>query len=158
MLFSHYLVQVLGTIYTFKPQVSFYRLILKGCQRIFSYRMLPYLNYLSSSLHIFRGLQCTVWIFALYSVQCTHIDNHLSPGLLPSKGHWYYLNPGPFNIKEHTCIVIMSSTAATVATAMEIIAALSTSQKPTLIFVFINFFVYLLFPQIYSTMYVWMAQ
>ncbi|KAF8491247.1 OPT oligopeptide transporter [Gautieria morchelliformis] len=44
--------------------------------------------------------------------------------LMPSTGFWRYLNPGPFNIKEHTCIVIMSSTAATVATAMEIIAAL----------------------------------
>jgi OPT oligopeptide transporter protein len=44
---------------------------------------------------------------------------------MPSTGYWRYLNPGAFNIKEHTCIVIMSSTAATVATAMEIIAALS---------------------------------
>lgn len=45
--------------------------------------------------------------------------------LIPRTGFWIYLNPGPFNIKEHTCIVIMASTAATVATAMEIIAALN---------------------------------
>ncbi|KAI0321162.1 OPT oligopeptide transporter [Amylostereum chailletii] len=44
--------------------------------------------------------------------------------LMPSHGWWRYLNPGPFNIKEHTVIVIMSSTAAQVAVAMEIIAAL----------------------------------
>lgn len=61
---------------------------------------------------------------------------------LPSHGNWKWLNPGPFNIKgtslciytyvssifnpqiEHTAIVIMSSTASTVAVAMEIIAAL----------------------------------
>ncbi|KAJ3509706.1 hypothetical protein NLJ89_g5072 [Agrocybe chaxingu] len=43
---------------------------------------------------------------------------------LPRQGFWRYLNPGPFNIKEHTVIVIMSSTAASVAVAMEIIAAL----------------------------------
>ncbi|CAA7267213.1 unnamed protein product [Cyclocybe aegerita] len=43
---------------------------------------------------------------------------------LPQQGFWRYLNPGPFNIKEHTVIVIMSSTAASVAVAMEIIAAL----------------------------------
>ncbi|PPQ78625.1 hypothetical protein CVT25_010589 [Psilocybe cyanescens] len=43
---------------------------------------------------------------------------------LPSHGLWRYINPGPFNIKEHTVIVIMSSTASSVATAMEIIAAL----------------------------------
>ncbi|TFK37910.1 OPT oligopeptide transporter protein-domain-containing protein [Crucibulum laeve] len=43
---------------------------------------------------------------------------------LPSHGYWRYINPGPFNIKEHIVIVIMSSTAANVAVAMEIIAAL----------------------------------
>lgn len=46
---------------------------------------------------------------------------------MPSHGWWRYLNPGPFNIKEHTVIVIMSSTASTVAIAMEIIAALGPS-------------------------------
>ncbi|KAJ7581065.1 OPT oligopeptide transporter [Mycena floridula] len=43
---------------------------------------------------------------------------------IPSHGRWRYLNPGPFNIKEHTVIVIMASTAANVAVGMEIIAAL----------------------------------
>ncbi|KAI0266794.1 OPT oligopeptide transporter [Gloeopeniophorella convolvens] len=44
--------------------------------------------------------------------------------IIPSTGYWKWLNPGPFNIKEHTAIVIMASTASTVAVAMEIIAAL----------------------------------
>ncbi|KAJ7021594.1 OPT oligopeptide transporter [Mycena alexandri] len=44
--------------------------------------------------------------------------------VMPSHGYWRYLNPGPFNLKEHTAIVIMSSTASNVATGMEIIAAL----------------------------------
>ncbi|TFK90092.1 OPT oligopeptide transporter [Polyporus arcularius HHB13444] len=42
----------------------------------------------------------------------------------PSAGVFKYLNPGPFNIKEHTAIVIMASTASNVAVAMECIAAL----------------------------------
>ncbi|KAI1798399.1 OPT oligopeptide transporter, partial [Ganoderma leucocontextum] len=45
-------------------------------------------------------------------------------GMMPTTGYWRYLNPGPFNIKEHTAIVIMASTASTVAVAMEVIAAL----------------------------------
>jgi len=45
--------------------------------------------------------------------------------IIPSKGYWRYLNPGPFNIKEHTAIVIMASTASSVAIAMEVIAALN---------------------------------
>lgn len=43
---------------------------------------------------------------------------------IPTKGWFRYLNPGPFNIKEHAAIVIMASTASNVAIAMEIIAAL----------------------------------
>ena len=50
---------------------------------------------------------------------------------MPSSGWWRYLNPGPFNIKEHTVIFIMSSTASTVAIAMEIIAALGPYPLPT---------------------------
>ncbi|KIJ69505.1 hypothetical protein HYDPIDRAFT_24340 [Hydnomerulius pinastri MD-312] len=44
--------------------------------------------------------------------------------IIPTKGWWRYLNPGPFNIKEHTCITIMASTASTTATAIGIIATL----------------------------------
>ena len=57
------------------------------------------------------------------------IDSKLA--IMPSSGWWRYLNPGPFNIKEHTVIVIMSSTASTVAIAMEIIAALGPYSLST---------------------------
>lgn len=42
--------------------------------------------------------------------------------VLPSKGIFKLLNPGPFNIKEHAAIVIMSSTAATSAVAIQVIS------------------------------------
>ncbi|KIP12330.1 hypothetical protein PHLGIDRAFT_62013 [Phlebiopsis gigantea 11061_1 CR5-6] len=41
---------------------------------------------------------------------------------LPSKGLFRFLNPGPFNIKEHVAIIIMSSTAAGSATAIQVIS------------------------------------
>ncbi|KAH9919813.1 OPT oligopeptide transporter protein-domain-containing protein [Fomitopsis serialis] len=41
---------------------------------------------------------------------------------LPSKGIFKFLNPGPFNIKEHVAIVIMTSTASTSATAIQVIS------------------------------------
>ncbi|KAL8280305.1 hypothetical protein RQP46_007222 [Phenoliferia psychrophenolica] len=46
--------------------------------------------------------------------------------LLPkaSRGRfWAFLNPGPFNIKEHVCIMIMSSTATDSALAISVFAA-----------------------------------
>ncbi|KAH9939462.1 OPT oligopeptide transporter [Amylocystis lapponica] len=41
---------------------------------------------------------------------------------LPSKGVFRYINPGPFNIKEHVAIIIMSSTASTSATAIQVVS------------------------------------
>ncbi|KIK64985.1 hypothetical protein GYMLUDRAFT_240324 [Collybiopsis luxurians FD-317 M1] len=41
---------------------------------------------------------------------------------LPSHGLWYYLNPGPFNIKEHGSALIMASTASSSATAIQVIS------------------------------------
>jgi len=41
---------------------------------------------------------------------------------MPSHGWWRWVNPGPFNIKEHTAIIIMSSTAATSAVAIQVIS------------------------------------
>lgn len=51
---------------------------------------------------------------------------------MPSKGFWRHINPGPFNIKEHTCITIMASTASTTATAIGIIATLDLFYGVTL--------------------------
>ncbi|KZT66154.1 OPT superfamily oligopeptide transporter [Daedalea quercina L-15889] len=42
--------------------------------------------------------------------------------IMPTNGRWRWLNPGPFNIKEHTAIIIMSSTAAHSATAIQAIS------------------------------------
>ncbi|OSX60979.1 hypothetical protein POSPLADRAFT_1145819 [Postia placenta MAD-698-R-SB12] len=41
---------------------------------------------------------------------------------LPSQGVFKWLNPCPFNIKEHVAIVIMTSTASTSATAIQVIS------------------------------------
>ncbi|EKM55312.1 uncharacterized protein PHACADRAFT_255841 [Phanerochaete carnosa HHB-10118-sp] len=41
---------------------------------------------------------------------------------LPSTGILKFMNPGPFNIKEHVAIIIMSSTAAASATAIQVIS------------------------------------
>ncbi|KAE9400851.1 OPT oligopeptide transporter [Gymnopus androsaceus JB14] len=41
---------------------------------------------------------------------------------LPSHGLWWYLNPGPFNIKEHGAALIMASTASASATAIQVIS------------------------------------
>lgn len=45
--------------------------------------------------------------------------------LLPNKGFWRYINPGPFNIKEHTAIVICASTASVTAEAISIVAVMN---------------------------------
>ncbi|TBU35615.1 OPT oligopeptide transporter [Dichomitus squalens] len=42
--------------------------------------------------------------------------------LLPSRGLFRWINPGPFNIKEHVAIIIMSSSAAVSATAIQVIS------------------------------------
>ncbi|KAK7694019.1 hypothetical protein QCA50_003595 [Cerrena zonata] len=42
--------------------------------------------------------------------------------LIPDTGIFRWLNPGPFNIKEHVAIIIMSSTAANSATAIQVIS------------------------------------
>ncbi|KAF7799543.1 hypothetical protein EIP86_010780 [Pleurotus ostreatoroseus] len=41
---------------------------------------------------------------------------------LPSRGIFRWINPGPFNIKEHVAIIIMASTAAGSATAIQVIS------------------------------------
>ncbi|KAI0351216.1 OPT oligopeptide transporter [Trametes cingulata] len=41
---------------------------------------------------------------------------------IPSKGLFRWLNPSPFNIKEHVAIIIMASSAAVSATAIQVIS------------------------------------
>ncbi|KAJ7816982.1 OPT oligopeptide transporter [Mycena olivaceomarginata] len=40
--------------------------------------------------------------------------------VIPSHGVWRYLNPGPFNLKEHTVITIMSGTASNIIAALDL--------------------------------------
>ncbi|KAJ6517714.1 OPT oligopeptide transporter [Mycena vulgaris] len=52
----------------------------------------------------------------------TYFAGKLMEKLIPRVGPLKWLNPGPFNIKEHGCIIIMSSTAAGSATAIQVIS------------------------------------
>ncbi|EJF61684.1 OPT oligopeptide transporter [Dichomitus squalens LYAD-421 SS1] len=52
--------------------------------------------------------------------------------LLPSHGLFRWINPGPFNIKEHVAIIIMSSTAAVSATAIQVISVQDLYYNRTL--------------------------
>ncbi|KAF8893178.1 OPT oligopeptide transporter protein-domain-containing protein [Gymnopilus junonius] len=87
--------------------------------------------FLGLGLSAFSSVLATIYTFkpqnaSVSQLFCLIIAYILGIGMaaLPRHGLWRYVNPGPFNIKEHTVIVIMSSTASSVATAMEIIAAL----------------------------------
>lgn len=42
--------------------------------------------------------------------------------IVPSRGFFRYINPGPFNIKEHCVVIIMCSTAASSAVAIQVIS------------------------------------
>ncbi|KAH9936802.1 OPT oligopeptide transporter [Epithele typhae] len=52
--------------------------------------------------------------------------------LLPSNGIWRWINPGPFNIKEHVAIIIMSSSASVSATAIQVISVQDLYYNNTL--------------------------
>ncbi|KAF8182028.1 OPT oligopeptide transporter [Pholiota molesta] len=86
---------------------------------------------LGVGLSVFSSVLSTIYTFkpqnaTVSQLFCLIIAYVLGSGMaaLPRHGLWRYVNPGPFNIKEHTAIVIMASTAASVAVAMEVIAAL----------------------------------
>ncbi|KAI0819456.1 OPT oligopeptide transporter [Trametes gibbosa] len=95
---------------------------------VFTFRTLI----LGIGLSAFTSVLATIYTFKpqnasvsqLFCLIIAYVLGTAMHSIMPSSGYWRYLNPGPFNIKEHTIIVIMSSTASTVAVAMEIIAAL----------------------------------
>ncbi|KAI0674129.1 OPT oligopeptide transporter [Trametes maxima] len=88
--------------------------------------------FLGIGLSAFTSVLATIYTFKpqnasvsqLFCLIIAYVLGTAMHTILPSRGMWRYLNPGPFNIKEHTIIVVMSSTASSVAIAMEIIAAL----------------------------------
>ncbi|KAJ7164028.1 OPT oligopeptide transporter [Mycena crocata] len=88
--------------------------------------------FLGIGLSAFASVLATIYTFKpqnatvsqLFCLIIAYVLGTAMHSVIPSHGKWRYLNPGPFNIKEHTAIVIMSGTASNVAVGMEIIAAL----------------------------------
>ncbi|KAF7307796.1 OPT oligopeptide transporter [Mycena kentingensis (nom. inval.)] len=88
--------------------------------------------FLGIGLSAFASVLATIYTFKpqnasvsqLFCLIIAYVLGTAMHSVIPSHGFWRYLNPGPFNIKEHTFIVIMSGTASNVAVGMEIIAAL----------------------------------
>ncbi|KAK7435512.1 hypothetical protein VKT23_019634 [Stygiomarasmius scandens] len=88
--------------------------------------------FLGLGLSAFSAVLATIYTFKpqnatvsqLFCLIIAYVLGTAMHTLIPSKGYWRYLNPGPFNIKEHTAIVIMASTASQVSTTMEVIAAM----------------------------------
>ncbi|KAJ7625378.1 OPT oligopeptide transporter protein-domain-containing protein [Mycena polygramma] len=76
----------------------------------------------ASTIYTFKPQNATV--SQLFCLIIAYVIGTAMHSVLPSHGFWRHLNPGPFNLKEHTVIVIMSGTASNVAVGMEIIAAL----------------------------------
>ncbi|KAF9232970.1 OPT oligopeptide transporter protein-domain-containing protein [Melanogaster broomeanus] len=71
-------------------------------------------------------------VSSLFQLIISYVLGNAMHYAMPSKGYWRYLNPGPFNIKEHTCITIMASTASVTATSIGIIATLDLFYGVTL--------------------------
>ncbi|GAA5838052.1 hypothetical protein JCM11251_006835 [Rhodosporidiobolus azoricus] len=68
----------------------------------------------------------TVYVSQLFLQVIAYILGMFWHAVLPSASRgklWAFLNPGPFNIKEHVAILIMSSTAASSAEAISVFAA-----------------------------------
>ncbi|EIN12728.1 OPT oligopeptide transporter [Punctularia strigosozonata HHB-11173 SS5] len=88
--------------------------------------------FLGIGLSAFSSVLATIYTFKpqnasvsqLFCLIIAYVLGTAMHSLLPSRGWFRYLNPGPFNIKEHAAIVMMASTASSVAVAMEVIAAL----------------------------------
>ncbi|KAG2061444.1 OPT superfamily oligopeptide transporter [Suillus hirtellus] len=83
-----------------------------------------------SEIYFWKPQNATV--SALFQLIISYILGNAMHYAMPSTGIWRHLNPGPFNIKEHTCITIMASTASTTATAIGIIATLDLFYGVTL--------------------------
>nr|AGA20382.1 oligopeptide transporter 11 [Phanerodontia chrysosporium] len=97
-------------------------------QQAFTFRTV----FLGLGLSVFSAVLATIYTFKpqnasvsqLFCLIIAYVLGEAMATFIPTKGWFRYLNPGPFNIKEHTAIVIMASTASSVAIAMEVIAAI----------------------------------
>ncbi|KAJ7470934.1 OPT oligopeptide transporter [Mycena latifolia] len=77
-----------------------------------------------SSVSFFSCRPQTASVSPLFCLIVAYVVGNAMHSAMPTHGFWRFLNPGPFNIKEHTAILIMSGTASGVAAGMEVIAAL----------------------------------
>ncbi|GMM34355.1 hypothetical protein DASC09_016800 [Saccharomycopsis crataegensis] len=85
---------------------------------------------LGVGLAIFGGvLQCifyfkpqTIVVNGIFLMLLAYVGGEAMSMLIPRKGWLKYLNPYPFNKKEHTLITIMASSAANCALAIEVLA------------------------------------
>ncbi|KAI0669078.1 OPT oligopeptide transporter [Trametes maxima] len=64
----------------------------------------------------------TLLVSQLFLLVLSYWFGNIMAMVLPSRGIFRWINPGPFNIKEHVAIIIMSSTAAVSATAIQVIS------------------------------------
>ncbi|KIY50624.1 OPT superfamily oligopeptide transporter [Fistulina hepatica ATCC 64428] len=96
--------------------------------------------FLGIGLSAFASVLATIYTFKpqnasvsqLFVLIIAYVLGEAMASMTPRTSYWKYINPGPFNIKEHTVIVIMSSTASNVAVGMEIIAAMDLFYDITL--------------------------
>lgn len=86
--------------------------------------------FLGAGLAIFGGvLQCifyfkpqTILVNGIFLMLIAYVLGEAMSNFIPRKGYLKYLNPYPFNKKEHVLITIMASAAANCALAIEVLA------------------------------------
>ena len=65
----------------------------------------------------------TIYVSVVFLTVIGYVLGELMALVIPRWGFFRYLNPGPFNQKEHAAITIMASAAAQAATSTEALAA-----------------------------------
>lgn len=65
----------------------------------------------------------TIYVSVVFLTVIAYVLGEFMAFAIPRKGILRYLNPGPFNKKEHAAITIMASAAAQAATSTEALAA-----------------------------------
>lgn len=88
-------------------------------------------SYLGTGLSIFSAVlqeifyfkPQTIFVSLVFLTVIAYVLGDLMAIAIPRKGFLRYLNPGPFNQKEHAAITIMASAAAQSALSTEALAA-----------------------------------
>ncbi|KIJ17327.1 hypothetical protein PAXINDRAFT_175818 [Paxillus involutus ATCC 200175] len=87
---------------------------------------------IGSGLATFGSVLSEIYFWKPQNAAVSSLFQLILSYVLGNAGYWRYLNPGPFNIKEHTCITIMAPTASVTATSIGIIATLDLFYGVTL--------------------------